>query len=123
MLVKAARWRANAFTGVETEERRMIVERIKGWWGFRDWLMGLAGLRRVGGVELPVGGRSSVDSTLANRISTQLSTFGATSPIIDFEMLRCLKYLWIFNPDLSQYVSNIINLGNTGRTDYRCGKT
>ena len=95
----------------------MIMERIRGWLGFRGWLTGLtelAGLRRVGGVELPVGGRSSVDSTLANRISTQMSTFGATSPVVDFEMLRCLKYLWIFNPDLSQYVSNIINLGNTG---------
>jgi hypothetical protein len=83
----------------------MILERMKKW---------LASLRRVEGIELPSMGRSSIESTLANRISAQLSSFGTVSPVIDFEMLRCLKYLWIFNPDLSQYVSNVVNLGNTG---------
>src|SRR5437762_2639529 len=90
-------------------------ERKKSWNGLGGWLLeGLARLRRAGGVELPVGGRSSVESTLENRISAQFNAFGSTSPSIDFELLKCLKYLWIFNPDLSQYVSNIVNLGNTG---------
>jgi hypothetical protein len=83
----------------------MILDRLKMW---------LASLRRVEGIELPSAGRSSVESTLANRISAQMGAFGTVSPVVDFEMLRCLKYLWIFNPDLSQYVSNIVSLGNTG---------
>ena len=83
----------------------MIWERFKKW---------VATLKRVEGIELPDDGRSSVESTLSGRIGATLGAFGSVSPIIDFEMLRCLKHLWLFNPDLSQYVSNIVNLGNTG---------
>ncbi len=81
-----------------------MLERFKGAW---------ASFRRVGGVELPEGGRSSVEP-LSNRLIGSLEALGSVSPLIDFQMLACLKQLWIFNPDLSQYVSNIVNLGNTG---------
>jgi hypothetical protein len=81
------------------------------WSRLRKWV---ASLKRVGGIELPDDGRSSVESTLSGRIGAALDSFGSVSPVIDFELLRCLKHLWLFNPDLSQYVSNIVNLGNTG---------
>ncbi|HEV7376484.1 MAG TPA: hypothetical protein VGN95_17360, partial [Pyrinomonadaceae bacterium] len=83
----------------------MIWSRLKEWY---------ASLKRVGGIELPDDGRSSVESTLSGRIGATLDSFGSVSPVIDFELLRCLKHLWLFNPDLSQYVTNIVNLGNTG---------
>lgn len=83
----------------------MIWERFKKW---------VATLKRVEGIELPDDGRSSVESTLSGRIGGFIDNLGTVSPIIDFELLAALKRLWLFNPDLSQYVSNIINLGNTG---------
>lgn len=74
----------------------------------------LRSLRRVGGFDLPDAGRSSVEGTLSDRIASMLGGLGTVSPVIDFEMLRLLKHLWITNPDLSQYVANAVNLGNTG---------
>jgi len=71
-------------------------------------------MRRVGGTELPDDGRSSVESTLSGRIGLALDAFGSVSPVIDFEMLRALKLFSIFNPDVSQYIANTVNLGNTG---------
>lgn len=81
-----------------------IVERFK--------LM-LLRLMKLDGLPLPEGGRSSQETTSGN-ITAYLNSLGSVSPVIDFEMLRCLKNLWIFNPDFSQYVANIVNLGNTG---------
>lgn len=74
-----------------------------------------ATFRRYGGIELPDAGRSS-EETLGGAMSTYVSAFSPISPIISFEMLRTLKYLWLFNPDVSQYVANIVNLGNPGHT-------
>lgn len=68
---------------------------------------------RVGGLELPSSGRSS-EETLGSSMSAYLGSFGNVSPIINFEMLQTLKQLWLFNPDVSQYVANIVNLGNPG---------
>lgn len=73
----------------------------------------LARLMKLDGIELPDAGRSSIETTSGN-INAYLQSLGSVSPVIDFEMLRCLKSLWIFNPDFSQYVANIVNLGNTG---------
>jgi len=84
---------------------------LKIWNYIRDWA---ASLKRVGGIELPDTGRSSVEGTLADRIAGALSGFGSASPFINFEMLALLNRLSIFNPDFSQYVQNIINLANTG---------
>lgn len=81
-----------------------MFERLKAAW---------ASFRKVGGVELPPDGRSSVEP-LSDRIIGSLASLGSVSPLIDFQMLALLKQLWLFNPDLSQYVSNIVNLGNTG---------
>src|ERR1043165_9849462 len=76
----------------------------------------IVSLRRIQGSELPDDGRSSVETTgtLAGRIQDSMGIFGTVSPVIDFEMLRCLKMLWLTNPDLSQYVANIVHLGNSG---------
>ena len=63
--------------------------------------------------DLPKDGRVSVE-TLPGKLSAHLLHYGAISPVIDFEMLAALKNLYLFNPDVSQYVSNIVNLGNTG---------
>lgn len=71
-------------------------------------------MRRFGGTELPDDGRSSVESTLSGSVGAALATFGSVSPVVDFDVLALLKRYAIFNPDFSQYVSNIINLGNTG---------
>jgi hypothetical protein len=70
--------------------------------------------RRVNGMELPETGRSSVEGTLADRFGQSLAFYTSVSPVIDFEMLSLLKHLMIFNPDMSQYVANVVNLGNTG---------
>lgn len=70
-------------------------------------------LMKLDGLPMPDGGRSSVETTSGN-IAGFLDSLGSVSPVIDFEMLECLKNLWVFNPDFSQYVSNIVNLGNTG---------
>lgn len=79
-----------------------------------DWFRDKAATRRVNGLDLPETGRSSVEGTFADRLGSALSFWGTVSPVIDFEMLSLLKRLWIFNPDLSQYVANVVNLGNTG---------
>ena len=79
-------------------------ERLKAAW---------AALRGVGGMELPNDGRSSVEGSLAGRIAGALSGFGV-STVFDPAMLACLKHLWVFNPNFSQYVGNVINLANTG---------
>jgi hypothetical protein len=81
-----------------------MFDRLKAAW---------AALRRIDGMELPDAGRSSVEP-LSDRLNSLLNGLGSVSPIIDFQMLACLKQLWLFNPDLSQYVSNLVNLGNTG---------
>ncbi|MGE0133050.1 MAG: hypothetical protein AB7U82_33655 [Blastocatellales bacterium] len=81
------------------------------WQKIATWLVSL---RRVGGLELPDEGRSSVEGTLGDRIGAALDAFGTVSPVIDFQMLAVLKRLWLFNPDFSQYVNNIVNLANTG---------
>ncbi len=69
--------------------------------------------RRLGGIELPDDGRSSKES-IGNAMRSFSSIFGSVSPVIDFEMLKTLKTLWLFNPDVSQYVANIVQLGNPG---------
>ena len=74
-----------------------------------------ATFRRLGGIELPDSGRSS-DETLHGAMSAYTSIFGSVSPVIDFEMLKTLKCLWLYNPDASQFVDNIVTLGNPGHS-------
>src|SRR5438128_3904285 len=71
--------------------------------------------RRLGGIELPDAGRSS-DETLSGSMSAFISLFGTVNPVIDFEMLKTLKCFWLYNPDFSQYIANVVNLGNPGHT-------
>ncbi|MEO6392523.1 MAG: hypothetical protein ABIP75_11770 [Pyrinomonadaceae bacterium] len=73
-----------------------------------------AAAQRVGGIELPAEGRSSIESNLSTTINSYVGSLGGVSPVIDFGVLRCLKNLWCYNPDFSQYVANIVNLGNPG---------
>jgi hypothetical protein len=81
-----------------------FLERIKLAW---------ATFRAVGGIDLPDAGRSS-EETIAGSMGAYLGAYGSLSPIINFEMLKTLKCFWLYNPDLSQYVANIVNLGNPG---------
>jgi hypothetical protein len=80
------------------------------WQDFKNWI---ASLRRAEGLDLPDAGRSS-EETLGSRLSSYANQFGSVSPVIDWDMLATLKRLWLFNPDFSQYVANLVNLGNPG---------
>lgn len=82
--------------------------------GFWERLkIAIATFRRLGGVELPDTGRSSAE-TIGQGMSAYLQSFASISPVIDFEMLKVLKCFWLYNPDFSQYIANIVNLGNPG---------
>lgn len=78
-----------------------------------------ATFRRVGGIEIPDGngklGRSS-DENFGNNLSSILNKYQTVNPIIDFAMLAVLKKFYIYNPDVSQFVSNLQNLANNGHT-------
>ncbi|HEY9282323.1 MAG TPA: hypothetical protein VIP46_02615 [Pyrinomonadaceae bacterium] len=82
-------------------------------WLKQQWGGGKS-LRRVNGVDVPETGRSSAESDLSDRITQSLQFWGGVSPVIDFQMLAVLKHLWVFNPDMSQYVANVVNMANTG---------
>lgn len=66
-------------------------------------------------LDLPPSGRSS-DETLGSAMSGFVAQYGSISPVISFELLKTLKCLWLYNPDFSQYVANIVNLGNPGHS-------
>lgn len=68
-----------------------------------------------GTINLPPSGRSS-DESLNGLINGSLANYSSVSPIVDFESLKLLKNFAIFNPDVSQFCQNIINLANTGHT-------
>ncbi|MBS1793363.1 MAG: hypothetical protein JSS81_05885 [Acidobacteria bacterium] len=81
-----------------------IIDRFKMAW---------AAFRRTGGIDLPDSGRSSQES-IWGAIGTALAAYSTVSPIVNFEMLALLKQFAVFNPDVSQFCDNIINLANTG---------
>lgn len=85
----------------------MVLETLKRW---------IAALRQPTGLDLPEGGRSSVEGPLSDRIAGALAGLGTVSPVIDFTMLALLKQLWLTNPDVAQFVANIKHLGNSGHT-------
>lgn len=70
-----------------------------------------AALRRVEGVELPREGRSSAEP---QQTGLGAMAMGSVLPKVPFETLRTLERLSICNPDFSQFVGNIVALGNTG---------
>lgn len=77
--------------------------------------LAVAAFRLTGGVELPVSGRSSVETTgMGGMLAAYLTGFASVSPVINFDILRTLKNFAIFNPDISQGIGNIVDLGNTG---------
>lgn len=80
---------------------------------FERLQIAFATFRRTGGLDLPDNGRSS-EETIGSAMSAYSSLFGSVNPVIDFEMLKTLKMFWLYNPDFSQYVANIVNLGNPG---------
>lgn len=75
--------------------------------------IGLAAFKGTAGIELPASGRSS-EETFGNMLSAYLSSFSTIQPVIDFEMLKALKQMWLYNPDFSQSIAHIVNMGNTG---------
>lgn len=88
-----------------------IFRTIENWW---------ASLRATpqaasAGFDLPSSGRSSAETnTLLDGVALLNNRFGSVSPVINFELLSILKKLWLYNPDFSQFVENIQNLGNPG---------
>lgn len=99
-------WLTNWWSGRERAERLAYLRGVRA--------ARAAANRRPGAIELPPNGRSSIESDLSSTMMGYLHTLGGDHSAIDFSMLRCLKSLWIHNPDFSQYVANIVNLGNSG---------
>ena len=78
----------------------------------RNYLATLLATERV---PLPESGRSSIDKAGLNSSLAHFSThYDGISNAIDFDMLKTLKQLWIFHPEFSQHISNIVSLANTG---------
>ena len=76
---------------------------------FRNWLAALLVARpRL----YPPGGRSSRDPR--ESLSNTANFLMASRSPIDFELLRKLKQLWLFHPEFSQSIANIVALANTG---------
>lgn len=79
---------------------------------FGNWIASLGGAERV---DVPVGGRSSVEKTgLSYSLTNFSERFSGVSPVISREMLKVLKQLWLYHPEFSQGVGNLVSLGNTG---------
>ncbi len=71
--------------------------------------------RRSEPISLPNDGRSSVEKVGLNYSLTNFSDrFAGVASPISFEMLKVLKQLWLYHPEFSQHVTNIVNLANTG---------
>lgn len=73
----------------------------------------ISNLRPAASLQLPETGRSSIQK-LDSKLGGLLSQYDGISPYFDPKNLTLLKYLWMFNSDFSQYVSNVVNLGNSG---------
>ncbi|MCW5959277.1 MAG: hypothetical protein KIS76_03890 [Pyrinomonadaceae bacterium] len=83
-----------------------ILQKMKLW---------LASFGRSEPLSLPTDGRSSVEKIGLNYSLTNFSgQYAGISPVISFEMLTCLKNLWLYHPEFSQHVQNLVNLANTG---------
>lgn len=81
------------------------IERLKNW---------IESLRRVGGVELPDEGRSSVEGNLGTQLSGALNQFAGLQPELSFEYLELLKQFVVWHPLMKQFRDNWRSLGNTG---------
>jgi hypothetical protein len=55
-----------------------------------------------------------VRETIGRRCRPISQSFGSISPVINFEMLKVLKCFSLYNPDFTQYIANVVNLGNPG---------
>lgn len=75
----------------------------------------IATFSQLGSVDLPTNGRSSKE-TQNGDLGSMLSGMSTLNPVVDFEVLSALKNLYVFNPDVSQYAANIVNLGNPGHS-------
>jgi hypothetical protein len=61
---------------------------------------------------LPQNGRQSSDSN--NTLSNFNSKYNYINPIFDTELLQTIQNLALFNPDFTQFVNQMISLGNQG---------
>jgi hypothetical protein len=64
---------------------------------------------------LPQNGRQSVDSN-AGYLAAFNSKYGYINPIFDAELLQTIQNLALYNPDFTQFVNQMISLGNQGHT-------
>jgi hypothetical protein len=74
----------------------------------------IASSNRTAAIELPPEGRSSIENDRTGALQELSDALRGAVPTVDFGLLRVLKSLWLSNPDFSQYVANIVNLGNPG---------
>lgn len=78
----------------------------------KTWLLARLGVEAI---NLPNDGRSSMEKVgLGYSITNFSNRYSGVQPIISFEMLRVLKQLWLYHPEFSQHVSNLVNLANPG---------
>lgn len=76
------------------------------------WLLSKLGVDQM---SLPTDGRSSMEKVgLSYGLENFANRYNGVSPIVSFEMLRTLKQLWLYHPEFSQHVSNLVSLANTG---------
>jgi hypothetical protein len=73
----------------------------------------VSSFRRIAGIDLPDDGRSSVENASGLGL-LGAGAFGTVIPPFNLDLLRTLKELWMCNPDLSQHVTNLKSVGNTG---------
>lgn len=79
---------------------------------FKIWLMSKLG---IDSISFPADGRSSIEKIgLQYSLNRFADRYGGVSPIISFEMLKCLKQLWLYHPEFSQHIGNFVSLANTG---------
>lgn len=94
------------------DNRKRLFRKMKFWKSIKNLF---ASLRASDPISLPTDGRSSVEKTGLNySLSNFQNQYAGISPIISFEVLKTLKCLWLYHPEFSQHVTNIVDLANTG---------
>ncbi len=72
--------------------------------------------------QLPNAGRVSAE-TNGNYLSQFNNKYGYINPIFDTELLQTIENLALFNPDFTQFVNQMISLGNQGHKTSVTAKT
>ncbi|MCU0238509.1 MAG: hypothetical protein MUC29_03635 [Pyrinomonadaceae bacterium] len=63
---------------------------------------------------LPATGRSSVETSDSTSLTKFNNRYGYLNPLFDIELINTINNLALYNPDFTQYVRNLLALGNQG---------